>query len=204
MNVIALLIRIDGELEEVYRKVATLDGIAAWFAEATSEDYEPGNRLTLFSEDSCEFNVVSMKPNSEIEWDCVSEDNIWSNTKIRFSFERGESKTFEDSTGESLVCGVAVRNTEQWLNLMQAYLAETLDIPAAEFSASQDPTDLIKQALKRVRQPDQNASDVVANIVRDAPPAAFKAMLGQESFRHFYSDCRAEALKVDCQVTNEL
>jgi len=94
MNAIALLIRIDGDVEEVYRKVATLDGIAAWFAEANSEDYAPGNRLRLFSKDSCEFDVVSMKPNLEIEWDCVSEGNIWTNTKIRFTFERGDSKTF--------------------------------------------------------------------------------------------------------------
>lgn len=117
---------------------------------------------------------------------------------------RGEQETFEGVTGGTLVCGVAVRNTEHWLNLMQGYLAEKLDISLHDLSGNENPTGLIKNALKRVRRPDQNASDVVADLVKEAPTSAFQAMLKHKSFRSFYSDCRAEARKADCEVSNEL
>ena len=121
-----------------------------------------------------------------------------------FEGVRGGQRALDGVTGIPLVCGVAVRNTERWLNLMQRYLAEKLDIPLAVFVASKDCTGLIKNALKRVQRLDQNASDVVAEIVKEAPTSAFQAMLKHKSFRRFYSDCRAEALKANCEVSNEL
>ncbi len=127
-----------------------------------------------------------------------ADDHRWQDVR------RGEQKTFEDITGETLVCGVAVRNTELWLNLMQPYLAEKLNIPPADLSTSEDPTGLIKNALKKMQGPDQDASDLVASIVKEAPDSAFRAMLDHASFQRFYTDCRAEAKKADCTVPNEL
>ena len=79
MPEIASLIRIDDDIENVYRQVATLEGIAAWFTKASSENYAPGNTLTLFDSGSCEFEVTAMTPNTEIVWHCTSEENIWTN-----------------------------------------------------------------------------------------------------------------------------
>ncbi|MBN2560111.1 MAG: hypothetical protein JXQ75_04200 [Phycisphaerae bacterium] len=120
------------------------------------------------------------------------------------SVRREEPKSFDVAARSILVCGVAVRNTEHWLNLMQDHLAKVLRLSVAQLRATKDPTDLIKAALKRIRRPDQNASDVVAGIVERAPPRVFQSLLKYQSFRTFYNDCRAEALKADCEVPNEL
>ncbi len=91
---IAFLIRVEGDVEVVYRRVATLAGIAAWFTRASAEEYAPGHILTLhFPEGSTRFDVTTMTSNSEIVWRCISDEGIWAQTEIRFAFERCESKT---------------------------------------------------------------------------------------------------------------
>jgi len=125
MESIALLIRIDGDIEEVYRQVATLEGLAAWFTEANSENYAPGKSLKLFSEDTCEFDVVSMTPHSQIEWKCVSREHIWTGTTIRFTFEHRDSKTFIsfDHSGWSEVTEIYRDCAMSW-----AYFLESLKL----------------------------------------------------------------------------
>jgi len=119
--------------------------------------------------------------------------------------QRSELEIFPEPAKSILVCGVAVRNTEHWLGLMQSYLAETINLPKAQLrTATTDPTNQIKARLRKMREFDQDASDVVALIVENAPTEAFQLMLQHNSFQKFYGDCRAEAKKSDCDVPNEL
>jgi hypothetical protein len=127
-----------------------------------------------------------------------ADDDRWQDVR------RGELKVLEDAAGEAAVCGVAVRNTELWLNLMRDYLAEKLGISPAEVSTSDDPTGRIKHAISKARRDGENTSEVVARVVGEAPSLAFRKMLEHDSFRTFYNDCRARAIQADCPVPNEL
>jgi len=85
---ISLIVRIAAEPERVFRALATLEGIAGWFTEATSRDYTEGGKMSLnFGEGQTDFDVASMNPNRKLVWRCISRENIWSDTEIRFTLE---------------------------------------------------------------------------------------------------------------------
>ena len=88
LTTIALLTRIRGNAADVFDRVATLDGIAAWFTKATSDSYTEGGCITLhFSgEEPVHFEVSTIRPHREIVWRCVSDENMWAGTQIRFTF----------------------------------------------------------------------------------------------------------------------
>ena len=75
---IAHLVRIRATPEDVYRRVATTEGIAAWFTEASSPDYREGGTLTLgFDDGSVSFAITELVEPSRITWHCTSPDNTW-------------------------------------------------------------------------------------------------------------------------------
>jgi hypothetical protein len=117
---------------------------------------------------------------------------------------RNEERVFVDA-GSTFVCGVAVNNVEEWLALDQSYLASVLSVDVRSLEVESQRTDIIKGALKRMRNPDQPQSEVSAQIVQQAPPEVFRSWLrSDDSLRRFYQTCRAAALRDSCDVPNEL
>ena len=117
---------------------------------------------------------------------------------------RNELEVVPDEGKSVWICGVAVKNTEDWLCLDRTYLARVLDVTVQSLKDSEDRTGLIKHALSKSRHTGEGKSDVVARIVRDAPREVFRRWLGDDAFRRFYTDCRAAAAAADCDTPNEL
>lgn len=108
--------------------------------------------------------------------------------------------------GKSIwICGVAVNNPEEWLCLDQEHLAGVLRIPPEDLKDPEHRTGRIKSALARLSgEQGGDKSEVVARIVRDAPPEVFRRWLTDEALRRFYTDCRAAATAANCETENEL
>jgi hypothetical protein len=126
-----------------------------------------------------------------------ADDQRWQEVK------RAELQVFPDAAQPILVCGVATNNTEQWLSLDVAYIAGQLLIAESVLRAEPDRTALVKAGLIRIQASDEDKSSVVERIVRQAPTEVFRQWLNEPSFRAFYEDCRAAALRADCAVKNE-
>lgn len=102
------------------------------------------------------------------------------------------------------ICGVAVSNPEDWLCLDVDYLVKILQRPREELVDATKRTGAIKHAITSMQHHTEGLSDVVARIVRDAPPKVFRRWLQDEALRTFYSDCRDAAKRAECETPNEL
>jgi hypothetical protein len=102
------------------------------------------------------------------------------------------------AAGTPVIFGVAVRNTEHWLARMG--IAAQLGV---NLQPSTDPTGHLKGALNRSTPPGVKKSDYVARLVAEQSPDSFKQAFSCPAFSDFYSDCRAIAKQLKCEVTNE-
>jgi uncharacterized protein YndB with AHSA1/START domain len=94
MAQIAHLIRIRATPEQVFRRVASTEGIAEWFTEASSADYREGGTLELgFDNEAVCFTIDELAEPSRIVWHCTSEENSWFETDIVFEFVAQGDKT---------------------------------------------------------------------------------------------------------------
>lgn len=117
---------------------------------------------------------------------------------------RREFQRVPDDVKSIWLCGVAVENVEGWLYLDTEYLSGALGLDHSRIGDATTATAHVKKAIIRTRTPDENGSDVVARLVRDAPSAVFRRWLKDRALRAFYSDCRDAAARADCQTPNEL
>jgi uncharacterized protein YndB with AHSA1/START domain len=87
MAQIAHLVRIRATPEDVYRRVAETDGIAAWFTEASSPQVREGGSLELrFGDERVSFTITELKAPTRIVWRCTSRESSWFDTDIVFEF----------------------------------------------------------------------------------------------------------------------
>ena len=94
MAQISHLVRIRATPVEVFRRVATTEGIAAWFTECSSPDYREGGMLELrFPDQRVTFAVTELRDPSRITWHCTSSENPWFSTDIVFDFEARGDRT---------------------------------------------------------------------------------------------------------------
>jgi uncharacterized protein YndB with AHSA1/START domain len=94
MAQIAHLVRIRATPKQVYRCVATPEGIAQWFTEAASPNYRKGGTLELrFDGEPVNFTISELNEPSRICWHCDSENNSWFDTDIAFEFEEQGDRT---------------------------------------------------------------------------------------------------------------
>jgi len=93
MAQISLLVRIDEKIETVFEQVATAQGIAKWFTDATMLSDEKTGELQLQLWGKTRFVVSELTPSLRIVWHCVSADNPWFGTDICFSFRVDQGKT---------------------------------------------------------------------------------------------------------------
>ena len=101
MSQISLLIRINASPEEVYEKLVTSDGIAAWFTEATYSTDKVTEELKLQLWNETNFIVRDHSSPTKVIWHCVSADNPWFGTDIVFKLRAESNKTIVsfDHTG---------------------------------------------------------------------------------------------------------
>jgi uncharacterized protein YndB with AHSA1/START domain len=93
MTQISLLIRIKADPIEVFNQVATAEGIAKWFTEATLSKNEETDTLQLQLWGETDFIVTELSPPTRIVWHCTSKDNPWFGTDIIFAFSSDSGKT---------------------------------------------------------------------------------------------------------------
>ena len=94
MPQIAHRVRIRSRPGEVFQRVATTEGIAAWFTEAASPGYREGGRLELhFPDGSVGFEIRELRPPRRIVWHCTSRENPWFGTDVVFDFAREGDRT---------------------------------------------------------------------------------------------------------------
>lgn len=118
---------------------------------------------------------------------------------------RTETESFPEDARSLVVCGVAVRCPEEWIALDPPYICQYLDLSANDLANSAVRIGRIKSALLRSRRPEEETSQVVARIVSEAPTEVFRRWLQRDdALRCFYNDCRAAALRSNCEVNNEL
>jgi uncharacterized protein YndB with AHSA1/START domain len=87
MAQISHLVRIEATPDEVFRRVATSDGIAAWLTRASSSDYRKGGTLELlFPDQRVRFTVTELIAPARIIWHCTTKENDWFDTDIAFEF----------------------------------------------------------------------------------------------------------------------
>lgn len=118
--------------------------------------------------------------------------------------QKREMGVLEEKAPCLRICAVAVDNVEDWLCLDRPYLAESLQVSESELGNLQNRTGVIKRAIAEQARQGERKSEVVARIVREAPPEVFRRWLADPALRSFYSDCRAAASGADCQTPNEL
>jgi len=94
MAQIAHLVRIRATPAEVYQRVASTDGIAEWFTQASSNDYCRGGNLELrFDDERVSFTITELTEPSRIVWHCTTRDNSWFDTDIVFEFAAQGDRT---------------------------------------------------------------------------------------------------------------
>lgn len=94
MAQIAHLVRIRAAAEEVFRRVATTDGIAEWFTRASSPDYRQGGSLDLhFGDERVSFTIAELVEPARIVWHCTSRDNAWFDTEVVFELATEGERT---------------------------------------------------------------------------------------------------------------
>ncbi len=118
---------------------------------------------------------------------------------------RHEQDVFPGEFKSIILCGVAVENIEHWLGLDRGYIEKELGVANAADLGPVELTGAIKNAIARRKSLDEPVSEVTARLVAGTPPDIFRAWLkADSSLRNFYQECRAAAIRSDCQVPNEL
>ena len=91
MAKISLLIRIRADLAQVYAKVASAQGISAWFTEASFKVNQQFGSVRLQLWDEVDFVVTESNAPCRVTWHCTSAGHPWCDTDIIFEF-RNEAK----------------------------------------------------------------------------------------------------------------
>ncbi|MBN1513265.1 MAG: hypothetical protein JXB13_14715 [Phycisphaerae bacterium] len=121
--------------------------------------------------------------------------------------QRGETSAFPEEARPLLVCGVADPAPETWLALDSHYLCERLAIDEADLDRLDEARRIgfVKHAIAKVASDRQmRKSEVVAELVRDAPGPTFRLWLGNSALAALYNDCRAAAARAGCDTPNEM
>ncbi len=118
--------------------------------------------------------------------------------------QRDEISRVPDDAQSIWICGVAVNNVEEWLCLDVNNLANLLGIEASAIPSGDAQTGTVKRLIFQNSSIDESSDDVVARIVRKTPARVFRRWLQQPSLLSFYKDCRAAAMRAECQTPNDL
>ena len=90
---------IKASLDDVYKALATPQGVAGWWTTETTGDNKAGGMITFrFTDHGRELGVFDMTilelhPNTRVVWQVVKGPDEWVGTKIRFELKREDDFT---------------------------------------------------------------------------------------------------------------
>ena len=80
--------------EQVYRSVATREGLASWWTEKVTGDSKVGNVLQFrFETGGSDFEVLELTPPKRVRWKCVAGPEQWVDTRVYFDIIQEEGET---------------------------------------------------------------------------------------------------------------
>ena len=86
METIAHQVWINAGKEKVYDAVTTSDGLSKWWIKDCTIRQEIGfvNVFRMGGEDHDLMLILDLKRNEYVEWECVNENGLWTNTRLSF------------------------------------------------------------------------------------------------------------------------
>ncbi len=79
----------DVSIEEIYKSISTVEGLASWWTVRVEGKSEIGGVLHfIFNVDGPEFEVVDMVKNQRVEWKCISGAPEWIDSHIEFELSK--------------------------------------------------------------------------------------------------------------------
>ena len=82
--------------KDVYKSLATIDGLAGWWTATTTGESKPGGQIRFQFGDRGFFNtrVVTLEPSKRIAWEVIDGPEEWVGTRIEFDLKQeGEQAT---------------------------------------------------------------------------------------------------------------
>lgn len=93
---------IGASVEKVYNAVTSHEGLSAWWTPGTSAKAEVGSVARFpFGPKYCkEMEIMKLRPNELVEWNCIAGDDQWIGTTLTFAFKDGDKHFFQKSRYE--------------------------------------------------------------------------------------------------------
>ena len=81
--------------DEVFEALATVEGLAHWWATDTSGDPRPGGILRFrFGGGGFDMEVLESKPGERVKWRCVDGPPEWMGTELTFQVRPADDQVF--------------------------------------------------------------------------------------------------------------
>ncbi|HEX6277961.1 MAG TPA: SRPBCC domain-containing protein [Polyangiaceae bacterium] len=81
--------------EDVYRALATIDGLSGWWTTTTSGESAPGKKLEFrFDQHVVGMRVEALEAGKRVEWQCVDDGTPdWLGTRVTFELSEEAGRT---------------------------------------------------------------------------------------------------------------
>ncbi len=89
------MLLVDALIDVVYRAVTEQEGLAAWWTRETVAAPEVGAIIQFKFGDRYlnKMKVLTIEPDSVVEWECVEGDEQWIGTRFKFDLEKQGDQT---------------------------------------------------------------------------------------------------------------
>lgn len=94
MYTIKHLIHLETDVQEVYKSIATIDGLSNWWTVQTSGHSELNGKIDFKFGDRfyIQMKVLELQANKLVRWECVQAEPDWIGTIITFDIDVDEGK----------------------------------------------------------------------------------------------------------------
>ncbi len=85
---------VKSSIQDVYKALTTIDGLAGWWTVTTSGDSKVGGRIHFQFGDRGAFDmkVIELVPNTRVLWDVVDGPTEWVGTKVSFDLKQDDEQ----------------------------------------------------------------------------------------------------------------
>jgi uncharacterized protein YndB with AHSA1/START domain len=83
--------------EKVYNAITGPEGLSAWWTPGTTAKAEIGSvaRFPFGPNYHKEMRIVELKPNGQVQWNCIAGDDEWIGTTITFTLKEGDKGSLQ-------------------------------------------------------------------------------------------------------------
>ncbi len=94
MATIKHLFHIAAPQQEVFKAIATVEGLKSWWTTNVTGTSEPGQTLAFrFNTHGPDLKVLGLDENQSVEWECVAGSPEWMGTMVSLRLDQNEGKT---------------------------------------------------------------------------------------------------------------